>query len=165
MAHIFVGVGSNLEREKHIRAGIRALRAKFRNVRISTIYENRAVGFDGADFYNFVAACETTLSVEDVVSVLHRIEAEYGRERNAPCAPSITLDLDLLLYDDLVRADVSLQLPRPDIDRYAFVLCPLAELAPDLRHPVSGKTCASLWSEFDRAGQELIPVEFALEAE
>ena len=165
MAHIFIGVGSNLEREKHTRAGIRALRAEFRNVRISTIYENRAVGFNGADFYNFVVACETSLTVDQVVSILHRIEGEYGRVRNAPCAPSITLDLDLLLYDDLVRADVSLQLPRPDIDRYAFVLCPLAELAPDLRHPVSGKTIARLWSEFDRSGQPLRRVELTPEVE
>lgn len=164
MAHVFIGVGSNRDREKHTRAGIRALKAEFRNVRISTIYENKAVGCDGADFYNFVAGCETGLGAHEVVRILRRIEDEYGRDRSTPYFPSITLDLDLLLYDDLVLADESFQLPRPDIGRYAFVLCPLAELAPDLRHPVSGRTYARLWSEFDRAGQELWPVEFDPEA-
>ena len=165
MAQIFIGVGSNREREKHIRAGIRALRARFGNLRISTVYENRAVGFDGANFYNFVVACETDLKAQDVVRQLHCIEDDYGRERSGPGSSSIALDLDLLLYDDLVLTRETFQLPRADIDRYAFVLCPLAELAPDLRHPVSGKTCASLWSEFDATGQVLTAVEFDLEAE
>lgn len=163
MARIFIGVGSNREREKHIRAGIRALRGVFHDLRISTIYENEAVGFSGDNFYNFVVACDTGLEVEEVVDALHRIEDEYGRDRSQPRFSSRNLDLDLLLYDDLVIDTGSLHLPRPDINEYAYVLCPLAELAPELVHPVSGKTCAVLWSEFDRAGQELWPVEFNLE--
>ncbi len=165
MAQIYIGVGSNLERGKHIRAGIRALKAEFRNVRVSTIYENRAVGFDGADFYNFVAGCETDLEADQVVKRLRRIEDDYGRDRSGPYVSSITLDLDLLLYNDLVTRSDTFQLPRSDIDRYAFVLRPLAELAPELRHPVSGKTCARLWSEFDQSAQKLSPVEFDLEVE
>ena len=165
MAHIFIGVGSNREREKHIRAGIRALKAEFGDLRISAIYENRAMGFDGADFYNFVVSCETGLEADEVVKRLHRIEDDYGRDRSRPCFSSITLDLDLLLYDDLVIRHESFELPRSDIDRYAFVLCPLAELAPDLRHPVSCKTYARLWSEFDRSAQDLRPVGFDPEAE
>ena len=165
MAHVFIGVGSNMEREKHIRAGIRALKAEFGNLRISTIYENRAMGFDGADFYNFVVSCETGLEADEVVKRLHRIEDDYGRDRSKLCLSSITLDLDLLLYDDLVISHESFELPRSDVDRYAFVLCPLAELAPDLRHPVSGKTYARLWSEFDRSAQELRRVGFDPDAE
>ncbi|MCY3750810.1 MAG: 2-amino-4-hydroxy-6-hydroxymethyldihydropteridine diphosphokinase [Gammaproteobacteria bacterium] len=165
MAHVFIGVGSNREREEHIRTGIRALKAEFGNLRISTIYENRAVGFDGADFYNFVVSCETGLKVEEVFDCLRRIEDDYGRDRSGSCFSSITLDLDLLLYDDLVVSHESFELPRSDIDRYAFVLCPLAELAPELRHPVSGKTYARLWSEFDRPGQELRRVGFDPETE
>lgn len=164
MAHVFIGVGSNREREKHTRAGIRALKAGFRNVRVSTIYENRAVGFVGADFFNFVVACETALEVDEVVATLRRIEDEYGRDRGRAGFSSIALDLDLLLYDDLVTTGKALQLPRSDIDRYAFVLCPLAQLAPDRRHPVSGKTYAALWSEFDRSKQVLRPIEFDPEA-
>ena len=164
MATVFIGVGSNREREKHTRAGIRALQAEFHHVRISTIYENRAVGFAGEDFYNFVAGCETGLDVDEVIDLLRRIENQYGRDRSKRCSASITLDLDLLLYDDRVITNEAYQLPRSDIDHYAFVLCPLAELAPDLRHPVSGKTYATLWAEFDQAGQALRPVEFDTEA-
>lgn len=164
MARIFIGVGSNREREKHIRAGIRELKEAFHDLRISTIYENKAVGFSGDNFYNFVVGCETGLELDEVVSLLHRIEDEHGRDRSQPRFSSRTLDLDLLLYDDLVLDTGSLQLPRSDIDKYAYVLCPLAEIAPDLRHPVSGKTYGRLWSEFDRSDQELWPVELNLES-
>ena len=114
-------------------------------MRISTIYRNRAIGFDGEDFYNFVVSCTTGLEVEEVVDRLRHIEDGYGRDRSKPDFSSITLDLDLLLYDDLVTSHESFQLPRPDIDRYAFVLCPLAGACPgpappgvrhDLRPPV-----------------------------
>ena len=165
MARIFIGVGSNLEWEKHIRAGIREIREIFHNLRISTIYENKAVGFTGANFYNFVVGCDTDLELDEVISRLHRIEDGYGRDRSQPHFSSRTLDLDLLLYNDMVIKTESVQLPRPDIDKYAFVLCPLAEIAAELRHPVSAKTYAHLWSEFDRSGQELWPVEFDLELE
>ena len=136
----------------------------FHGLRISTIYENKAVGFSGDNFYNFVVGCETGLELDEVISTLHRIEDEHGRDRSQPRFSSRTLDLDLLLYDDLVIDTGSLQLPRPDIDKYAYVLCPLAEIAPELRHPVSGKSYARLWSEFDRSDQELWPVKMNLES-
>ena len=162
MAHIFIGVGSNRERENHIRTGIRQLMEVFHDLRVSTIYENEAVGFSGDNFYNFVVGCETDLELDEVINTLHRIEDDHGRDRSQPRFSSRTLDLDLLLYDDLVIDTGSLHLPRPDINEYAYVLCPLAEIAPGLRHPVSGKTYATLWSEFDRSGQELWPVELDL---
>ena len=165
MARIFIGVGSNVEREKHIRAGIRELKGVFDNLRISTIYENKAVGFAGANFYNFVVGCDTGLDLDEVIRQLHRIEDEHGRDRSQPQFSSRTLDLDLLLYDDLVIRKELVKLPRSDIDKYAFVLRPLAEIAAELRHPVSGKSYARLWSEFDRTGQELWLVEFDPEME
>ena len=160
MARIFIGAGSNQDREKHIRAGLLALKNVFHDLRVSTVYENKAIGFEGDNFYNFVIGCHTDLELDQVISQLHRIEDENGRDRKQPRYSPRTLDLDLLLYDDVIIENAPVQLPRHDIDEYAFVLRPLAEIAGALRHPVSGKTYSQLWAEFDQSKQELRPVEF-----
>ncbi len=144
---------------------MRALRAVFHNVRASKVYENKAIGFAGDNFYNFVVSCDTELGMHETLAELRRIEDEHGRDRAQPRYSSRTLDLDLLLYDDLVIDDEAVQLPRSDIDKYAFVLRPLAEIAGAARHPVSGKTFARLWAEFDCPEQALWPVDLDLDAE
>ncbi len=159
MARIFIGAGSNQDREKHIRAGLLSLKNVFHDLRVSTVYENKAIGFEGDNFYNFVIGCHTDLELDQVISQLHRIEDENGRDRNQPRYSPRTLDLDLLLYDDVIIENAHVQLPRHDINEYAFVLRPLAEIAGDLRHPVSGKTYSQLWAGFDQSKQELRPVE------
>lgn len=162
MARLFIGVGSNQDREKHIRAGTRALKNTFHNLQVSTIYENRAIGFEGDNFYNLVIGCHTELELGQVLSQLRRIEDENGRDRNQPRYSPRTLDLDLLLYDDLIIENSEVQLPRSDIKRYAFVLRPLADIAGDLCDPVSGKAYSQLWSEFDQSQQELRPVDLEI---
>lgn len=162
MARVYVSIGSNIEREDHVRAGIAALRAAFGPLTLSRVYESQAVGFDGDDFFNLVAGFDTDQSVQAVARILRDIERANGRDRRAPRFSSRTLDLDLLLYDDAVLEEADIKLPREEIIRYAFVLGPLADIASDLRHPVLNRRVSELWEEFDRQGQPMRPVELPL---
>ena len=160
MARVFAGVGSNIDRERNIRAGMEAMRRDFGELRVSPVYESRAVGFEGENFYNLVVEFRSALPPAAIAGRLHDIERDCGRARSPRKFEPRTLDLDLLLYDDVVCHDEGLSLPREDIMRFAFVLRPLSELAGNLRHPVSGRTFADLWSAFSDRGQELWPVNF-----
>ncbi|MBI3774055.1 MAG: 2-amino-4-hydroxy-6-hydroxymethyldihydropteridine diphosphokinase [Gammaproteobacteria bacterium] len=160
MARIYISIGSNIEREPHIRAALAELRAQFTNLRCSSVYESEPVGFQGDNFFNAVVACDTDKSVHDVARCLSQIEAQHGRVRLSTRFAARTLDLDLLLYDALVVQERDIKLPRAEILVNAFVLCPLAEIAPDERHPVAGKTYTELWRDFPRSEQRLWTVEF-----
>jgi len=159
MARVYVSVGSNIDRERYIRAGLAALRERYGPLQCSRIYESKAVGFDGDDFYNLVVGFDTEQPVRDVAAALREIEQQNARDRRAPRFSARTLDLDLLLYDDLVADAQGLQLPRAEIMRYAFVLGPLAEIAGERRHPQNGRRYAELWADFaDKAAQPMWPV-------
>lgn len=157
---VFVSIGSNIDRENNIRGGVAVLREHFGELRLSTVYESEAVGFAGDPFYNLAASFETDAAPEEVVAVLRAIEDRFGRMRTGPRFSSRTLDIDLLLYGDAVF-EQPVVIPREEITRNAFVLLPLAELAPDQVHPHTGKTYRRLWQEFDRTSQPLWPVAFA----
>jgi len=159
MPEAFVSLGSNIDPAHSAPAGIAAVRERFAPLRVSTVYECPAVGFDGDNFYNCVMAFETEAPVDELVAALHEIEAAFGRQRDSQRFTARRLDLDLLLYGDLVTDQGDVRLPRPDIERYAFVLRPLAELAPDRRHPVTGERFDALWAGFDDSGQPMWPVE------
>ncbi len=158
MPRVFVGIGSNIERERHIRDGVADLRRHFGELTLSTVYESEAVGFDGNNFYNLVAAFDSDESVEAINDALHEIEDANGRTREGPRFSSRTLDIDLLLYGDTVLQQGKLELPRDEITKNAFVLRPMAELAPELRHPLLNKSYAELWAAFDKQKQPLWPV-------
>ncbi len=145
MVQVYVGVGSNIERAHHIRAGLIALEQTFGPLRCSQMYETPAMGFVGDPFYNLVVGFETALDARAVKAELDRIEEAYGRERSATKFSSRTLDLDLLLWDDLDLHAEGLDVPRHEILKYAFVLGPLAELAPAMCYPQTGETFAALW--------------------
>ena len=150
LAQVFIGVGSNIDREQNIRSGIRALREQFVRVTSSTVYESTAVGFAGENFYNLVVAMETGLTPKELQDSLHDIENQYGRKRGDSRYVSRTLDLDLLLYEDLVSDEDGLQIPREDVTKFAFVLCPLSELAVPY---------TDLWAAFEQGEQKLWPVD------
>ena len=116
----------------------------------SSIYESEAVGFIGDSFHNLIVGFDSDLDVKSVAKHLRQIELDSGRTRDCQKFSARTLDLDLILYGDLIVNDGRLQIPRDEIERYAFVLEPLAEIAPNEKHPITGKTYAQLWQAFDK---------------
>jgi len=160
MAKIYISIGSNIDAEKNIRLAVRALREHYGKLILSSVYESEAVGFDGDNFLNLVAALNTDEDVHTVAAQLRKIEDDNGRVRSGPRFSSRTVDLDLLLYDDLVLKEENLELPRDEITKNAFVLLPLDEIAPQLIHPLSGKTICDHWVNFDKKSQKLWLVDF-----
>jgi 2-amino-4-hydroxy-6-hydroxymethyldihydropteridine diphosphokinase len=159
MAQVYVSVGSNIDRQRNIATALQALTEIYGELQLSSVYESAAVGFDSAPFYNLVLGFSTQQSPQAVQEQLHAIENRCGRQRTVALSAR-TLDLDLLLYDDRVMTDGKLVLPRDDINRYAFVLRPLAEIAGTARHPVTGIRYADMWAAFDDTTQPLTPVDW-----
>ncbi len=161
MAKVYLGIGSNIERERYIVAGLDALQGLFGELVISPVYDNAAVGFDGQPFLNLVVGLETDLGVGELARRLRHIETEHGRPGNATRFSPRQLDIDILTYDDLVGAIEGVELPRGEILENAFVLRPLADLAPHHLHPVVGKSFAALWAAYDPGIQPLKRVAFS----
>ncbi|SRR5258706_9703287 len=155
MVKVYLSLGSNLEPERNLAAALRELQHRFGVLTISPTYRSSAVGFDGPDFLNLAVGLETELEPPALDLWLHALEDRHGRRRDVPRFSSRTLDADIVLYDDrIVRGPGNLELPRPDL-RHAFVLKPVADIAPELVHPLLGKTMAQLWREFPAASEPL----------
>jgi len=146
---VFISVGTNIEREANLRSAVAALKARFGELEMSRVYESSAQGFDGEPFYNLVVSLYCDATAEAIAAALKQIERVHGRQPGEPKFAPRALDLDLLTYGDAALNLAGLRLPREDILRYAFVLRPLAELAPDARHPCLGKSYRTLWLAFD----------------
>ena len=155
MPEVYLAAGSNVDPERHLQQAVAELAREFPGVRCSSWYRNRAVGFDGDDFINLVAGFATRLPVHGVVARLHAIESRCGRPRDAPRWAPRSMDLDVLLYGELVCEEPGLKLPRPDLLKRAYMLGPLAELAPEVMHPTAGVSIAELWRRFDRDAHPL----------
>jgi 2-amino-4-hydroxy-6-hydroxymethyldihydropteridine diphosphokinase len=140
-------LGSNIEPRKRLTQAARLLTAEFPGIRFSACFQNVAVGFDGADFINAAAGFDSELTLPALVAVLHHIEEQCGRKRDdAKWAPR-AMDLDILLYGELISDSAVARVPRADLLRRAYMLGPMAELVPQLRHPEARRTLAELWSE------------------
>jgi len=159
---VFLGLGSNVNTGPNIRAGAAALREHCDSVAFSPVYQSVAVGFEGSDFINLAARIETALQPLELKQFLNELEASHGRKRDVPKFSDRTLDIDILLWDDLYLRLPELTLPRGEILQFAHVLQPLADLAPQLIHPVEKVSLDELWKQFsgDRAG--LKRVDFPL---
>ena len=141
----YLSLGSNIEPEQHLRSAIAALRARFGAIVLSPVYRVPAVGFDGPDFLNAAAIIDTDLDPFALTQWLHGLERDHGRIRGTVKFSDRTLDVDLVYFDDLVIETPELQLPRPEL-RHAFVLRPLADIAPEFVDPVRNATLRALWN-------------------
>jgi len=161
MVAVVVSVGSNIDRDKNFRLGIAALRDEYGELELSSVYQSSAVGFEGDDFFNMVLSFETAQPVDQVAMTLREVEERYGRVRNCAKFSSRTLDLDILLYGDADLHSQGMDIPRAEIEKNAHVLQPLAEIAPDLKHPLSKIRYQQLWQQLDTTGQQLWVVPFS----
>lgn len=160
MTAIYLSLGSNVNRHKNIVAALDALSAMFGELQVSSVYESKSVGFDGSNFFNLVVGAETLLPIVELSEKLKRIEDDNGRKRNGPKFSPRTLDIDILTYGDFVGVESGVELPRAEITKNAFVLLPLAEIAPQLLHPQLQKSYQQLWGEYDQSSQSLWSIDF-----
>jgi 2-amino-4-hydroxy-6-hydroxymethyldihydropteridine diphosphokinase len=148
----YLSLGSNVEPERHLRAAIDTLRARFGEVIVSPVYRTPAVGFDGPDFLNAAAIVDSDLEPQALNDWLHALEDAHGRDRSGPRFSSRTLDIDIVLFDDRVLEGAgNLRIPRPEL-RHAFVLRPLADIAPEAVVPGAGRTLGTLWAAHPEHG-------------
>ena len=147
MSILHLNIGSNQDRRKNIRSALDQLDIFFEKIKVSSLYESPSEGFEGKDFYNVGVNVETNKNASEVLDILHKIEDSLGRNRTVPKFSSRIIDLDLVIYDDMI--DEKINVPRKDILKYAFVLAPILELNPDGIHPEKGVSYLNLWEEFE----------------
>lgn len=143
MADVYVGFGSNVDPQRHLCQAVEDLSRHFGPLRCSSVYRSPAYGFKGDDFLNLVGAFSSTAGPEEIEAILSETEYAGGRARGPVRFAPRTLDLDLLMYGQCI--DPERRLPREDVLFYPFVLAPLAEIAPELRHPLTGVTLGAAW--------------------
>jgi len=162
LTQVYLGLGSNIERETHLQAGLDALAAFLVEIRCSAVFESQPVGIKSGPFFNFVVSAYTDLPLIELDRRLKFIEADNGRY--APDRRGLPLDIDVLLFGDRVEKTAEYTLPRPDLLKRPFMLGPLAEIAPEVMHPTANMTIGQLWDAFDRDAHPLVPVDITLPA-
>ncbi|MGH8119605.1 MAG: 2-amino-4-hydroxy-6-hydroxymethyldihydropteridine diphosphokinase [Gammaproteobacteria bacterium] len=161
MTRVYAGIGSNVDRDTHIRAAVRLMAESFGRLLLSSVYESPAYGFEGDNFYNLVTGFDTAMDLPELAARLREIEYACGRQRQEGRFLPRTVDIDLLLFGNTIRHDDDFDLPRVDIVLFAFVLWPLSEIAAVERHPGLGRTYAELWRDFDGKKNQIRPVRFS----
>ncbi|MEO6064839.1 MAG: 2-amino-4-hydroxy-6-hydroxymethyldihydropteridine diphosphokinase [Lysobacterales bacterium] len=163
MARAWLSLGSNIQPRQHLAAALAELRARFGTLAESPWYRTRAVGFDGPDFFNLTVEMESDLGPLELAAWLHDVEAQHGRDRTQPRFANRTLDIDIVLYDDLVmEGSGPVRIPRDELG-HAFVLRPLSDLVPDLVPPDGDpRTLSQRWCDLpeqERASVALVPAQ------
>ena len=150
----YLGLGSNINAQENINKAKIVLAERFENARFSQTFESEAVGFEGDNFLNLVAEIKVNLSLDELIKQLKQIEDDLGRIRAGAKFSSRHIDIDILLFGDLVCTQPIL-LPREEIRHNAYVLWPLSELAPLLVEPGGKLTYSQLWNNFDKSLQKV----------
>jgi 2-amino-4-hydroxy-6-hydroxymethyldihydropteridine diphosphokinase len=164
MSQVFVAMGSNVDALGRMQQAARALKQRFAAARFSRCYRNPSFGFEGPDFLNAVVGFDTALPIPALLQGLREIEAQCGRGPIDPRWGARAMDLDLLLYGDVVGSGPDYTLPRRDLRQRVYMLGPLAELAPDRLYPPSGPTIGELWAAFPQSEHPLCALDLDLNA-
>lgn len=160
MTRVYLGLGSNIQRERHLGMALDELATLLTDMQCSPVFESEAVGIRSAPFFNLVVTGDTALDPMALSQRLKAIETRSGRY--APDRQGLPLDIDILLHGDLAGEFEGLTLPRAEILRNAFVLWPLALLVGERRHPDNGRSFNELWQEMrGQTSQVLRPVSFS----
>ncbi len=154
----YLGIGSNIDAVKNIDKAKQLISLTFKGARFSRTFESEAIGFKGDNFLNLVAEVAFDESLEFLIAKLKQIENELGRLRGGAKFSSRHIDIDILLFGDMVCQN-PIELPRDEILTNAYVLWPLAELAPDLIEPDGERCYSDIWKNFDKSKQTLFPIE------
>ena len=160
MPVLSLSIGSNVDAEANVRRACSLLCEHFGEVQLSTVYESESVGFSGHNFLNLAATVQTDEALADIKQFLKDLEDSMGRDRSRPRFSERIIDVDILYYGDNDGAEADMVLPREEITRNAYVLCPLAELEPETVHTPTGKTYFELWQEYDKSSQPLTARDF-----
>jgi len=157
---VYLSLGSNIDRRTNICTCLDSLAVEFGQLLISSVYESESVGFKGDPFYNLVVGVRTRYEIDTLISKLHQIEDDHGRERGGPKFSGRSLDIDILLFDSLKGIFHGIQLPRAEITENAYVLWPLSEVAGQICLPGNSSNLSELWAQYDKDKQKLWPIEF-----
>ena len=159
MAVVALGIGSNINAVANISRAVKSLKLHFGNLELSPVYQSEAVGFDGDDFLNLVALVNVEDDIGRLSRILKKLEDQQGRDRTAEKFSGRTLDIDVLIYDELQGIYSGITLPRPEITENAYVLLPLSQILPEVIHPLLHKTYRQLWKEYEPSRQKLQEIE------
>ncbi len=165
MTTVLLSLGSNVQPRRYLHAAVAALAERFGAVVVSPSYRTAAVGFEGPAFLNNAVMLQTDMPLQELDDWLHALEDAHGRDRTGPRFSDRTLDVDVVFYGNLVvEGPGHLRIPRPEL-KHAFVLKPLADIAPDFVDPVSGLTLAALWRAHRQHDEVFETVELAPDAD
>lgn len=158
MTTVLLSLGSNVQPTHYLRLAVAALRARFGQIEVSPAYRMPAVGFEGPDFVNNAVMLQTSMDLAALDHWLHALEDAHGRDRSGARLSDRTLDVDVVFFGNcIVDGPGHLRIPRPEL-KHAFVLKPLADIAPDFVDPVSGQTLAALWKAHPQYGSAMTTV-------